>query len=334
MGRFFKYSFVVIGFLVTCLVLQYAYQGFIVDLSIQPINQYSAPDLEAPEPTGRPPVFLVTYAAGGEHYFRNQNAVAQYAINKGIDFILNYRKSHIDKKFFEKNRRIFNEKIGAGMWLWKPYIILRTMASAPEDSIIIYLDSAFKIRQPVPRFINNLGDDDILLVQNQDLKTGAHVKGDSFYLLGCQDDTCRQAPLIWSAIVVVRNSPRSRAFIKKWLEACQEEKALSATSYHYMPNYPEFKWHHFDQSLLSLVYHKNPKGVKVLKYDEVDPYFIRFHRKGGRSSPNKPWYSLYGIEPVIDFNNNGKKLSSTSLVNLPPVVWLRKQIARHWDVGG
>jgi hypothetical protein len=120
-------------------ILEYARQGFIHDMSIQPVNRYSAPDLEASEPTGRPPVFLVTYAAGGEQYLRNQNAVNQYAINKGIDFILNYRKSHIDKDYFEKNRSIFNEKMGAGMWVWKPYIILRTMESAPDGSLFIWI---------------------------------------------------------------------------------------------------------------------------------------------------------------------------------------------------
>ncbi|WP_156956720.1 putative nucleotide-diphospho-sugar transferase [Candidatus Odyssella acanthamoebae] len=334
MRRILKYSLYLIIALMAGMILEYARQGFMNDMSIQPVNRYSAPDLEASEPTGRPPVFLVTYAAGGEQYFRNQNAVSQYAVNKGIDFILNYRKSHIDKDFFEKNRSIFNEKIGAGMWVWKPYIILRTMESAPDDSIIVYMDSAFKIRKPIPQFIEKLGDSDVMLIQDQDRRAGAYVKGDSFYLLNCKDEACRQAPLIWSAIVVVRNSSRSRSFIKKWLEACQEEQALNATAYNYMPNYLEYKWHHFDQSLLSLIYHKNSEGVKVLSYEEVDNYFIGFHRQAGRSSSNKSWYTVYGAEPTIDLNGGSRKLSSTSLLNTGPIVWLRKQIAKRWDVGG
>lgn len=334
MARILKYLAWAVGILAIFVIVEYAHQGFINDLSIQPLNQYSAPDLEAPEPTGRPPVFLVTYAAGGEVYFRNQNAVAQYALNKGVDFILNYRKSHIDQKFFEKNRSIFNEKVGAGMWLWKPYIILRTLESAPDDSIIIYVDASFKIRKPISRFLEQMGQDDILLVQDQDRLNGAFVKGDTFQFLNCKDDSCRQSPHLWSALIVVRNSPRSRAFIKAWLDACENEKALNATPYHQMPNYPEFKWHQFDQSVLSLIYHKYPDGIKILKEQDVNPYFIWFRRKSGRSSQNKIWYTLYGTEPLIDFSRGYKNLPSTALLNLPPVVWIRKQFTKKWDVGG
>lgn len=334
MAKFLKYCFYVSALIAISLTCQYAYQGFVGDLSIQPINRYSAPDLEAPEPTGRPPVFLVTYAAGGEQYFRNQNAVAQYALNKGIDFILNYRKSHLDKDFFEKNRSIFNEKIGAGMWLWKPYVVLRTLESAPDGSIILYLDSAFKIRQPIPRFVENLGDNDIMLLQEQDYKAGAFIKGDSFQLLDCKEEGCRQAPLVRSAIIVVRNSSRSRAFIKKWLQACEQEKALNATPYNLMPNYPEFKWHRFDQSILSLIAYKNPEGVKIVKDESIDNYFILFQRKDEKSSAARNWYSVYGVEPLGSTDNATRKTSSLSLMNLTPVVWLRRQIAKRWDVGG
>lgn len=334
MGRVLKYLSYFVCLSLVCVVLEYARQGFINDMSIQPINRYSTPDLEASEPTGRPPVFLVTYAAGGDQYFRNQNAVSQFAINKGIDFILNYRKSHIEKDFFETNRTIFNERVGAGMWIWKPYIISRTMENAPEGSIIIYVDSAFKIRKPIARFLEQLGDSDIMLIQDHDFKTGAYTKGDTFYLMDCKDDACRQSSLIWSAILIVKNTSNSRSFIKKWLKACQEEQALNATAYNYMPNYPEYKWHDFEESLLSIVYHKNPEGIKLLSYKDVDDYFVWFHRKNSKSASAKAWYTVYGTEPVINFGDSSKKLPSTGILNLAPIVWLRKELAKRWDVGG
>lgn len=316
------------------IVFEYAHQGYINDMSIQPVNRFSAPDLEAPEPTGRPPVFLVTYAAGGEQYFRNQNAVNQFAVNKGIDFILNYRKSHIDVKFFDKNREIFNEKVGAGMWVWKPYVILRTLESAPEGSIVLYLDSAFKIRKPVPRFLDQLGDKDIMLVQDQDRLNGAYVKGDTFHLMNCMEDSCRQSSHIWSALIVIRNSPQSRKIIKQWLEACENIEILSGTGMKYVPNFPEYKWHHYDQSVLSLVYYKNRDAIKLVRYDDVDKYFIWFHRKAGRHSQLKPWYTVYGAEPAIATGDGYKKLSSWALLNLTPLVYIRKLLNKDWDVGG
>ncbi len=334
MRKSFKIVSLIISFLIICVVVEYAHQGYINDMSLQPVNRFSAPDLEAPEPTGRPPVFLVTYAAGGEKYFRNQNAVNQYAVNKGIDFILNYRKSHIDVKFFEKNREIFNERVGAGMWVWKPYIILRTLQSAPEGSIIIYLDAAFKIRKPIPRFLDQLGDKDMMLVQDQDRLNGAYVKGDTFHLMDCMDDGCRQSPHIWSAIIVIRNTDKSRKIVKSWLEACENIDILSATATKYVPNFPEYKWHHFDQSVLSMIYYKNKDDIKLDHFDDIDNYFVWFHRKGGPHSPLKPWYTVYGAEPTIETGQGYKKLSSWALLNIPPVVWVRKYLQKDWDVGG
>ncbi len=329
-----KFLSLILGILAVLIILEYAHQGYVNDMSVQPVNRFSAPDLEAPEPTGRPPVFLVTYAAGGEQYFRNQNAVSQFAVNKGVDFILNYRKSHIDVKFFEKNREIFNEKVGAGMWVWKPYVILRTLESAPEGAVILYLDSAFKIRKPVPRFLDQLGDKDIMVVQDQDRLNGAYIKGDTFHLMDCMDDACRQSPHIWSALIVIRNTPASRKIIKQWLEACENIEILSATAGKYVPNYPEYKWHHFDQSVLSLIYYKNRDAMKLINFSDVDNYFIWFHRKAGRHSLLKPWYTVYGAEPIIETGDGYKKLSSWALLNLTPIVFLRKMFSKDWDVGG
>lgn len=99
-------------------ILEYAHQGFINDLSMQKV------DLSV-QNSMKEPVYLVSYADGAEHIYRNQNATSHYAINKGIDFILNYKKKHIDQTFIEKHQEIFNEKAGAGLWLWKPISYLK-----------------------------------------------------------------------------------------------------------------------------------------------------------------------------------------------------------------
>lgn len=304
------------------IILEYARQGFINDLSLQKVDLSIQNSIKEP-------IYLVSYADGPEYVYRNQNATTHYAINKGIDFIFNYKKKHINQAFIEKNQEIFNEPAGAGLWLWKPYIILETMKNAPEGAIIVYLDSAFVIKKHISNLTNLLGNNDILLVHDRDRKNGSFVKGETFALMDCLNEECRNNDHIWSAVIVVRNTELSRSFIEKWLRSCEDIRILSGKDYNIHPNYDEYKWYHSDQSVLSLIYHKNPQSVKIIEYEETAPFLSWFHRKYSNSSPLKPWYSIYGIEPIINFNTNGKVLPSTALINTPPIVRLRKWVIEN-----
>jgi len=312
----YKISLYIIGIVLAIIILEYARQGFIHDVSLQPpINR---------QDTSNTPIYLISYADGKEHIFRNQNTMANSAVNKGFDVIFNYRKNLLDHNFIAKNQEILSEPFGAGMFLWKPYIILQTMRTAPPGAIIICLDSAFIFKKPIFGLTQYLQHNDVVLVHDRERKNGAFVKGDSFALMGCVSEKCRQAPHIWSAVVMVKNTVAARQFIEKWLKASEDIRILSNKNYQIKANYPEFAWHHFDQSVLSLVYFKNPTGVKMLEFEDTEAYLSWFHRKSGPSSPLKTWYSVYGADPVINLNKNGKTLSSTAILNIPPLVWIRK----------
>lgn len=319
----FKVILYILVIYLVLVILEYAKQGFINDLSLQKVDV-----VNSNKP--REPVFLVSYADGGENFYRNQNAMSHYAINKGIDFILNYRKDHISRIFINENKEILDNPKGAGMWLWKPYIILETMKTAPEGSIIIYLDSAFYIKKSLNGLIDMLNNHDVLLVHDRGRKNGAFIKGDSFALMDCTGEECREAPHIWSAVMIMKNTAISRAFIEKWLESCQDIRNLSGENYGIAQNYPEYAWHHFDQSVLSLVYYKNPASVKMIEFDETVPYLSWFHRKNSRSSPLKSWYTIYGSDPIINFGTTGKTLPSSALLNFPGLVDLRKWLIENF----
>lgn len=324
--KIFKFIIYLLIFYFVLVVLEYARQGFISDFSLQKIDDRYINHSDS--------TYLISYADGKEHIYRNQNAMMQHANNKGFDFILNYKKRHLDSEFIESHQDILSSNPGAGMWLWKPYILYKTMKEAPENSIILYLDSAFHIKKPVFGFIDVLGDNDVMLVHDHGRKNGAYVKGDSFALTNCLDDACRYSPLIWSAVIMVRNNQNSRNLIKNWLDAASDIRILSGKSYGIKENYPEYMWHHFDQSVLSLIYHNNKSEniakVKLIEPSSVREYFSWFHRKNSKSSPRKIWYSVYGSDPVINFSNNSKSMPSTALLNTPLLVYLRKLYIEHF----
>ncbi len=66
-----------------------------------------------------------------------------------FDKIFSYSSHDIDKSFREKHRDIFKEKRGDGLWLWKSYLICKTIDNCDNGDIIFSCDSgAFFIRDP------------------------------------------------------------------------------------------------------------------------------------------------------------------------------------------
>jgi len=319
--KYFKFARRIIWwafvFYIVAILLEYSRQGFVNDLSLQKI--------ESEVRESKDIVYLVSYVDGGDLFWQNQNAMSQFALNKGIDFILNYKKKHLDHEFTKENELILSSPTGAGMWLWKPYVILKTMHTAPEGAIIIYLDSAFYIKKPVTHLIDMMGSNDVLLVHDRDRKNGSYIKGDSFALTGCFSEDCRNGDLLWGAIVVVRNNKESRAFIQEWLSNSKDPRILSGENSGIKENYPEYLWHHYDQSVLSLVYQNNKIAkVNVIEFVDVKKYIAWFHRKDSKISPLKSWYSVYGSDPVVNLSETGKELPSSALLNTPLIVRLRK----------
>jgi hypothetical protein len=163
-----------------------------------------------------------------------------------------------------------------------------------------------------------------MLVHDRNGTNGQFIKGETFALMNCTNEECRNGPHIWGAIIVVRNTKKARDIIREWLKFSQNIKAFSSKNYGIAPNYPEFKWHMYDQATLSLVYLKNKNFIKLLEHEETLPILSWFHRKNSKSAPNKIWYTVYGAEPLMNFSSKGKSLPSTALLNTSPIVYLRK----------
>ena len=226
------------------------------------------------------PIYLITYG-DGEAYVSNTKVLAESALNNCIDVVYMYRKEHLDKDFVEKNKKIFEAKRGSGYWLWKPYLTLKTLEQMPENSIMIYFDSGIKIINPLDHFINELGDNDMMLVDNFGLLNKEYIKRDLFRIMNMDNEVARNAQQLNGAMFVVRNTTRSREFVRKWLDIAQIDGAI--TNDPSIDEYPEFIEHRHDQSILSLLYLQDPKGIKIAKAQDVmeDVYL---HRRRGQGT--------------------------------------------------
>jgi hypothetical protein len=263
-------------------IISVAFVIFLTVMLYEALDQINRHDLSIQKSTTcnlkeKGPIYLITYG-DGEAYIANTKALAESALNNCIDVIYMYRKDHLDKEFVEKNKKILSAKRGAGYWLWKPYITLKTLKQIPEGAIMLYLDSAFKIVRPLDNFINEINGYDILLVDNPPHLNKTYIKRDLFKIMNMDNDSARNAEQLSAGMFVMRNTENSRAFVKKWLDISQIDGAISDDPS--ADEYPEFIAHRHDQSILSLLYLKDKRNIKVTHiYDLLDNIYL--HRRRG-----------------------------------------------------
>lgn len=271
----------------------------------------------SPATEHKPAVYLVSYADGPEVFYKNQNALTASALNKGIDFFLNYKRSHLDTDFIERNKTILAQKKGAGYWLWKPWIILKTLQTVEENAIVIYADSGFVIHSPLNSLIDLAMNHPIILV---DYDTSLHgnlgevTKRETLVRMGCDTPSCRQGKHLWAAFSIFRNTPESRAFVKKWLDYCADEAILTDTP-SALSEYPEHRSHSHDESVLSTLYNLEPNGKHLITVSEFYKYASWHHRHPGNEYESllpKMGKLIRGIERKI--------LNSSWMISLRKVI--------------
>ena len=291
-----------------CLQLSYT----LFDISTRSIDNITNPDLDAKQKLFSKGVYLVSYADGNEVFFQNQNALAQSAINRGIDFILNYRRSHIDEEFYKKHQAILDEKYGAGYWVWKPYVILKTMENAPEGSIIVYMDSGAILTGSLMPILKHLEHYDGVFYR-YDLEIYGTLKKNTDSQIAEELAVSNHPEFdtigsLWAGFMVLRNCQVTRDFVKTWLELC--------TKPNFVKGYGKSR-HQHDQTLLSLTLLKNPNRMVALSEDKFQPMVKWQHRH-----PQEASFSL------MPYQQSSMSYIEHKAWRFPPLKWLRYVLFR------
>lgn len=246
----------ILGYTLGALLIFSVYVLHKMDVSLAPLE---TPYIAEQPHVSKPPVILISYADGDATYLKNQNALSMSALNRGIDTIHMYRREHIDSVFYEQHKNILTQKRGAGYWLWKPYFILRTMESAPENAVIVYADSGVVLTQSLDPLLAHLSDVSRILVGHGKpvpLRHHAKVEAWSAILSGHtaqqREDILNQQN-IWGFLIALKNTPDNRAYIKRWLVLCENAALLTDTPFESAAQESGFEFHQHDQSLLSLI---------------------------------------------------------------------------------
>ena len=208
----------------------------------------------------------------------------------GFDFATAHDMNYLSEKFRHTHSAILTKRRGGGYWLWKPYIILKTLIERMSDNdLLMYQDAdSYLIQDAGP-----------LLKLCQDLKAGVLVfhsryiekyysKRDAFILMGMDDERVYDSYQRMGGFVVLRKNCQSLQFIMEWLAYAMDPRILTdIPNQMEKPNLPGFKENRHDQTVISLLskkwqldYFRNPwQGHRRGKLDQNSTPFRGPYRR-------------------------------------------------------
>jgi len=227
--------------------------------------------------------YLINYADGCCREARFHNSVS--GLQQGFDSVIQWNRTDLDDSFLEETKDIINQNRGAGYWIWKPYVIRKTLEMVNQNDIVFYSDAAAVfIRDMNPIFDAIIQNDIIGFELAGHHKEGVWTRKSCIQKIGLDPETTRHTDQRMASFIGIKNCERSRNIIDEYLSFCkipdmvldlEEDSPLE-----------EFKEHRHDQSVWSLITKKHDVeiipdptqwGIKHQQSTEND-FYINHHR--------------------------------------------------------
>jgi hypothetical protein len=234
---------------------------------------------------------FITFAAGSQNYLDAGNRIIKQAEKLQVfDQCILYTDEYLknDKSFWDKHSTfILNNKKGFGYWLWKPYIIKKTIETMEDNDILVYLDAGCEINihsrdKMLKCFETHIIKDNI--IGSEAFDECIWTKMDLILRLDMLNNsklTQNQAQGGTNMFLICDNI---RNLVNEWYEIAYEE------NYHYIddtpsikPNFPNFQEHRHDQSIFSLLTKKYNLHVQ---YSDFHACFHPIRNRTGISKFN------------------------------------------------
>ena len=128
------------------------------------------------------------------------------------------------------------------------------MREAAEGDVVIYSDAGVEIRGDLSPLVEIASRNGIALFSNRPYLQKEWTKRDAFVLLDADSPRYWDAGQLSANFMALQNSARTRDFVAKWLAAMSDERVLTdAPNRAGAPNFPEFREHRHDQSVLGIL---------------------------------------------------------------------------------
>lgn len=219
-------------------------------------------------------ITLINYANGGYKQSRAEQKESALTI-AGIHRVIEYNYEDIDDDFKQKYSKHFNNLRGGGYWLWKPYLILKTLDTLNHGDILAYCDSGAYFKGSIVPYIDNMRGSIMLFKADMLWIEQEWTKMDIIERLELKDNTSAlTSGQLEAGFILLKKSDTSYRFIKEWLELCKDYHLISDEP-SLIPNASGFRENRHDQSLLSML---GKKYKDVYYIDIEDKPFVVHHK--------------------------------------------------------
>ena len=229
---------------------------------------------------------LITFATDNMSNAANQ--LMESCFKFGIDEFSWFKPEHIDPFFRKANKQVLDQPRGAGYWLWKPYIILKSMMEMKAGDVLVYADAGLYLNANIDHIIKTM-DQDVSLFGN----THPHVrwcKAYCLYKMGMQDISPSQEQ-VQASVILFKITRETFDFVKEWLLWGQFKGMIDDTpSEDYIERH-DFIEHRHDQAILTNL---------AVKYGYKFHWWAAQYNKGNKGRYNDKY-------PFPMFIHHGKR---------------------------
>jgi hypothetical protein len=182
------------------------------------------------------------------------------------DFDQEFLKQHGD--FMEKNKR------GYGFWLWKPYIIMRTLDKMNDGDFLVYADSGCLLNKHgidrLSEYESMLDSNDFGMIIFETKHTELMYTKNALFEYMKSTDQDKKSSQYMATVVILKKTPYSVDFVKTWYNIASNHDLINDEIIG--KNHDGFYDHRHDQSVYSLLvkkYNTNSNKKPIILDDET-----------------------------------------------------------------
>jgi hypothetical protein len=198
----------------------------------------------------------------GAIYKRSQQAMSESALAHGIDSVISWDWEMLaSTRFYRDHREYLERPYHLNGFVFKPYLVLRTLDELNEGDILIYYDSGdgghrfdTSVKPLVDMCVTNGGT----LIHQWGESNQKWTKRDCFYFMGLDDPEYHRATAMQATWFLLEKKAFTIEFAREYLRCTLDERIASYQNDRVcgLPDLPGFVENRGDQSVLSLLVHK------------------------------------------------------------------------------
>ncbi len=220
-------------------------------------------------------ITAMTYSDENYHKSAKVNLWTAKRFGK-CDRTILYGPGDIDLEFKKENQHILDNPRGAGLWMWKPYFIKKTLEDVEYGDYVMYMDAGAYYVRSIRYLTKQLeSDHNDILLSSIILPNRHWCKYDAFVIMGCDTEEARSYHQAEATYMLVRKTDKSLQFISEWLEWMKNEHLVDdSENLDARENDKGFRENRHDQTVLSLLSYK--KGIEPYRGISDSSEILRF----------------------------------------------------------